>query len=144
MEKIGDGVYHLPDIIGGPTILLGETVVLVDTGVPGSDDAILAAVEEIGRNATDVTDIVITRRRRPRRLALALVARTGATVWAGEHEADVIEGKAPAVEATRLNRGSRPSLPARETLPLQGGIETADTHGHTSATSLSSCRASGF
>ena len=60
MEKIGDGVYHLPDIIGGPTILLGETVVLVDTGVPGSDDAILAAVEEIGRNATDVTDIVIT------------------------------------------------------------------------------------
>ena len=40
-----------PEIVGGPSILLGETVVVVDTGVPGSDDVILAAVEEIGRSA---------------------------------------------------------------------------------------------
>ena len=60
MEKIGDRVYHLPDIVGGPSILLGETVVLVDTGVPGSAEAIVGVVEEIGRSAGDVTDIVIT------------------------------------------------------------------------------------
>jgi glyoxylase-like metal-dependent hydrolase (beta-lactamase superfamily II) len=133
VEKIGDGVYHLPDIIGGPTILLGETVVLVDTGVPGSDDAILAAVEEIGRNATDVTDIVITHADGDHVGSLsALVARTGATVWAGEHEADVIEGKAPARggDTTQTAAVDRRFLPG-ETLPLQGGIETVDTHGHT-------------
>jgi glyoxylase-like metal-dependent hydrolase (beta-lactamase superfamily II) len=133
VEKIGDGVYHLPDIIGGPTILLGETVVLVDTGVPGSDDAILAAVEEIGRNATDVTDIVITHADGDHVGSLsALVARTGATVWAGEHEADVIEGKAPARggDTNQTAAVDRRFLPG-ETLPLQGGIETVDTHGHT-------------
>jgi glyoxylase-like metal-dependent hydrolase (beta-lactamase superfamily II) len=133
VEKIGDRVYHLPDIIGGPTILLGETVVLVDTGVPGSDDAILAAVEEIGRNATDVTDIVITHADGDHVGSLsALVARTGATVWAGEHEADVIEGKAPARggDTTQTAAVDRRFLPG-ETLPLQGGIETVDTHGHT-------------
>ena len=133
MEKIGDGVYHLPDIVGGPTILLGETVVLVDTGVPGSDDPIVAAVEEIGRDAADVTDIVITHADGDHIGSLAaLVARTGATVWAGGHEADVIEGKAPSRggDTNRTAAVDRRFVPG-ETLPLQGGIETVDTHGHT-------------
>ena len=50
-RRISDGVYHLPEIIGGPTILLGEHVAIVDTGVPGSEDAIVAAVAELGRTA---------------------------------------------------------------------------------------------
>jgi glyoxylase-like metal-dependent hydrolase (beta-lactamase superfamily II) len=133
VEKIGDGVYHLPDIVGGPSILLGETVVLVDTGVPGSDTGILAAIEEIGRSAADVTDIVITHADGDHIGSLAaLVARTGATVWAGEHEADVIEGKAPSRrgDTNRTAAVDRRFAPG-ETLPLQGGIETVDTHGHT-------------
>jgi glyoxylase-like metal-dependent hydrolase (beta-lactamase superfamily II) len=60
VEKISDTVYHLSDVVGGPTILLGDGVIVVDTGVPGSATAILAAVEELGRDAADVTDIVIT------------------------------------------------------------------------------------
>ena len=36
MEKISETVYHLPEVHGGPTILLGDGVVLVDTGVPGA------------------------------------------------------------------------------------------------------------
>ena len=133
VEKIGDCVYHLPDVVGGPSILLGQTVVLVDTGVPDSDEAILAAVEEIGRSAADVTDIVITHADGDHVGSLsALVARTGATVWAGDHEADVIEGKAPARrgDTNRTATVDRRFVPG-ETLPLQGGIETVDTHGHT-------------
>ena len=133
MEKIAEDVYHLPDVIGGPTILLGETVVLVDTGVPGSDEVILTAVEEVGRSATDVTDIVITHADGDHVGSLAaLVARTGATVWAGEHEADVIEGNAPARsgDITRSAAVDRRFAPG-ETLALHGGIETVDTHGHT-------------
>jgi len=133
VEKIGDGVYHLPEIVGGPTILDGETVVIVDTGVPDSDEAILAAVEEIGRSAADVTDIVITHADGDHVGSLAaLVQLTGARVWAGEHEADVIEGSAPA-RGGDVNRSAavdRRFAPG-ETLPLHDGIETVDSHGHT-------------
>jgi len=133
VEKIGDGVYHLPEIVGGPTILAGETVVIVDTGVPDSDEAILAAVEEIGRSAAEVTDIVITHADGDHVGSLAaLVELTGASVWAGEHEADVIEGSAPA-RGGDVNRSAavdRRFAPG-ETLPLHDGIEPVDSHGHT-------------
>jgi hypothetical protein len=49
MERVTTDVLHLPEITGGPTILLGETVTIVDTGVPGSEHAILAAVADAGR-----------------------------------------------------------------------------------------------
>jgi Cft2 family RNA processing exonuclease len=95
MERVTNDVLHLPEIMGGPTILLGETVTIVDTGVPGSEHAILAAVADAGRTAENVSDVVITHADGDHVGSLAaLVELTGATVWAGEHEADVIEGKA--------------------------------------------------
>jgi glyoxylase-like metal-dependent hydrolase (beta-lactamase superfamily II) len=133
VEKIGESVYHLPEIVGGPTILVGDSVVVVDTGVPDSEGAILAAVEEIGRSAGDVTDIVITHADGDHIGSLrALVERTGATVWAGEHEAAVIEGTAPSRggDTRRTATVDRRFAPG-ETLPLHGGIETVDTHDHT-------------
>ena len=133
MEKVSESVYHLPEIVGGPTILLGDTVTIVDTGVPGSDDATLAAVEELGRSVDEVTDIVITHADGDHVGSLtALVERTGATVWAGNHEADVIEGLAPSRGGDVKRSGSvdRRFVPG-ETLPLHGGIESVDTHGHT-------------
>jgi glyoxylase-like metal-dependent hydrolase (beta-lactamase superfamily II) len=62
----------------------------------------------------------------------ALVARTGATVWASDYEADVIEGKAPhrGRDTKRTAAVDRRFAPG-ETLPLHDGIETVDTHGHT-------------
>lgn len=133
VEKVSESVYHLPDVVGGPTILLGDDVVVVDTGVPGSDEAILGALEELGRSAADVTDIVITHADGDHVGGLAaLVEATGATVWASEHEADVIEGLAPARSGdvqrrTAVDRRFRSGT----TIPLHGGIETHDTHGHT-------------
>jgi glyoxylase-like metal-dependent hydrolase (beta-lactamase superfamily II) len=133
VERVSESVHHLPDIIGGPTILLGESITIVDTGVPGSGDAILAAVHELGRSADEVADIVITHADGDHVGSLAaLVEHTGATVWAGAHEADVIEGKAAGRGGDVKQSGSvdRRFAPG-ETLPLQGGIETVDTHGHT-------------
>lgn len=132
-ERISDTVVHLPEIIGGPTILLGETVTIVDTGVPGSAEAILAAIAAAGCSTADVTDVVITHADGDHVGSLAvLVEQTGATVWAGEHEADVIEGKAPGRggDINRTGSVDRRFTPG-ETLALHGGIDSLDTHGHT-------------
>ena len=132
-ERVSDTVIHLPEIVGGPTILLGETVTIVDSGVPGAEDAILAAVADAGRSVAEVTDIVITPADGDHVGSLvALVERTGAEVWAGEHEADVIEGKVAGRGGDVTTTGSvgRRFSPG-ETLPLHGGIETVDTRGHT-------------
>lgn len=132
-ERIGERVVHLPEIVGGPTILLDETVTIVDTGVPGSEDAILAALADAGRSPDEVANIVITHADGDHVGSLrALAARTGATVWAGEHEADVIEGRAPGRGGDVQQSGSvdRRFAPG-DVLPLHGGIESVDTHGHT-------------
>ncbi len=133
MEKISESVYHLPDLVGGPTILLGETITIVDAGLPDSDEEILRAVSELGRSESDVSDIVITHADPDHIGGLArLVERTGATVWAGEHEANVIEGLAPprSGETQRSGAVDRRFRPG-DTLPLNGGIETVPSHGHT-------------
>ena len=133
MEKISESVYHLPDLVGGPTILLGETITIVDAGLPDSDEEILRAVSELGRSESDVSDIVITHADPDHIGGLGrLVEWTGATVWAGEHEANVIEGLAPprSGETQRsavVDQRFRPG----DTLPLNGGIETVPSHGHT-------------
>ncbi len=133
MERIGESIIHLPDVIGGPTILLGASVTVIDTGVPGSEEAILAALEAQGRRPEEVSDVVITHADGDHVGGLAaLVERTGATVWAGSHEADVIEGLQPGrggdvKESGRVDRRFEPG----DTLPLSGGIEVVDTHGHT-------------
>ena len=133
MEKISESVYHLPEVVGGPTILLGETITIVDAGLPDSDAEILNAVSELGRTESDVSDIVITHADPDHIGGLArLVERTGAAVWAGEHEANVIEGLAPprSGETQRSGAVDRRFRPG-DTLPLNGGIETVPSHGHT-------------
>ena len=133
IERVSDAVLHLPDVGGGPTIIVGDGVTIVDTGVPGSEDAILAGVAAAGRSADDVTDIVITHADGDHIGSLAvLAARTGARVWAGAHEADVIEGRAaPRTGAVRHTGTVDLRFEPGDTLPLHGGIETIATHGHT-------------
>src|SRR4051794_29119828 len=123
MEKISESVYHLPELVGGPTILLGDTVTIVDAGLPGNDDDILRAVRELGRSESDVSDIVITHADGDHIGGLAaLVAQTGATVWAGEHEAGVIERLAPPRGGDIERSGApHPRLPPGETPPPPRG-----------------------
>jgi glyoxylase-like metal-dependent hydrolase (beta-lactamase superfamily II) len=134
MEHISDSIHHLPDVVGGPTLLLGEDgVVVVDTGVPGAEADILAALAELGRDPNEVRHVLITHADGDHVGGLAaLVAATGARVYASEHEAEVIEGRAPARsgetrESGRVDQRVRPG----ETLSVHGGIEVVDTAGHT-------------
>ncbi|GAA0485116.1 MBL fold metallo-hydrolase [Streptomyces olivaceiscleroticus] len=69
---------------------------LVDTGVPGSAPAVLAALAELGARPDDVRQIVLTHSHVDHIGSAAdLVAATGATVLAGAPDAPVIRGEAP-------------------------------------------------
>ena len=81
----------------------GDRLALIDTGFPGSAGVVLAAMEALGRQPGDLTDIVLTHAHYDHvGSAAALVAATGATVWM--HPLD-----APLAEA---GGGGRPAKPA--------------------------------
>ncbi|POX40329.1 MBL fold metallo-hydrolase [Streptomyces sp. Ru73] len=68
---------------------------LVDTGVPGSAPAVLAALAELGGRPEDVRQIVLTHAHVDHTGAAAdLTAATGAEVLAGAPDAPVIRGEA--------------------------------------------------
>ena len=71
-----------------------DKLTLIDTGLTGSADRILAVVEKIGRNPEDVRQIFITHHHNDHTGSLAeLVERTGAKVLAHKIEAPVVRGE---------------------------------------------------
>jgi glyoxylase-like metal-dependent hydrolase (beta-lactamase superfamily II) len=74
----------------------GDGMTVVDTGIAGSADAIVRAIEAIGRRPEQVHEIVLTHFHDDHRGgAAALVERTGARVIAGRADAPVIRGEQP-------------------------------------------------
>jgi glyoxylase-like metal-dependent hydrolase (beta-lactamase superfamily II) len=75
-------------------LLLGETLTLVDAGMPGSEEAILGYIEGLGREPGDLGYIVITHCHLDHVGGLAaLKARTGAQVVAHPGDAPLISGE---------------------------------------------------
>ena len=133
VERIGERVAHLPDLVGGPSFILDDEVTLVDTGLEDDAAEILAALESLGRRREELTRILITHADRDHVGGLAeILAATGARVYAPAHEADVIEGKTESraggtKEWGRVDERVEPGT----TLPIHGGIDVVDTRGHT-------------
>src|SRR5438045_3187844 len=134
--KITETIYQVDDVLGSPALVLGDDyLTLVDAGVPNSEDKILALVESLGRKPADVKHILITHADGDHIGALpAMVAATGATVYAQREEAEVIQGTrksrggqmvATPVEVQQIVRGG-------DVLPIHGGIQVVETFGHTS------------
>lgn len=96
-------------------------VVLVDTGPPGSGEAIGKAIARVGATWSDVTDIVLTHRHFDHAGGLAESAElaSGAAVWAGADDAREIrfEGR----------RAVRPLADG----DLVGDLRVLHTPGHT-------------
>jgi glyoxylase-like metal-dependent hydrolase (beta-lactamase superfamily II) len=134
METIAEGIYHLDELVGGPTLLVAnDRITLVDAGLPGSEETIVETVESLGRRPEDLKVVLVTHTDNDHVGALpAIVEATGAKVYAPEEEADIVEGKAPSRTGDMLlpipvERRLRDG----ETLGLHGGIQVVATHGHT-------------
>lgn len=148
----------------GPTLLhpvlildaqAGHT--LVDTGVPGMEGAIEAALAEVGATLKDVRQVIVTHHDLDHIGSLeAIVKTSGAQVWASERETPFIQGeewpqKMPPQErvaALLADPQTPPHVRARlslprvavkvdrtlhegERLPLAGGVRVILTPGHT-------------
>lgn len=129
----------------------GDRLALIDTGFPGSEDAVLGAVAARGRRAEDVTDIVLTHAHYDHvGSAAALVAATGARTWMHPLDAPLAEaggGARPAKPAPGLTahllfrlyaKPGRTTAPVRidtlvedgATIPVAGGLQVIHIPGH--------------
>ena len=133
METVVEGIYHLDELVGGPTLLVAaDRITLIDTGLPGSEEAIFGVVESLGRGPADVKLVLITHADGDHVGALhAIVEASGAKVYAPEGEADIVEGTAPTRRGDLL-----PGVPVErrlrdgDSLSLHGGIHVVGTEGH--------------
>ena len=107
-ERLAEGLYLIP--LQASNVYVWESdglLSLVDTGVPGSDDAILTALSAIGHTAENVAEIVLTHFHRDHTGSAAeLARRTGARVVAHRADAAIIEGREPPLspQLTALER----------------------------------------
>jgi glyoxylase-like metal-dependent hydrolase (beta-lactamase superfamily II) len=108
-QLVVPGVWMLPFEIGQAYIWdWDDGLTVIDTGITGSAEAILHAIEVLGRSPSEVKEIVLTHYHDDHRGSAAeLVERTGATVIAHEAEAPVISGAQPQIPP-RLTDFERP------------------------------------
>ncbi|MCC9308066.1 MBL fold metallo-hydrolase [Kitasatospora sp. RB6PN24] len=90
-------VWQLPLPVGHVHLVRREDgFAVVDTGVPGTAPAVLAALHELGGRPADLRQIVLTHSHFDHMGSAAeLVAATGAEVLAGAVDAPVISGEEP-------------------------------------------------
>lgn len=129
-------------------LLLGETLTLVDTGVAGDNDAILGAIQKLGRKPADLARIIVTHHHTDHTGSLAaLKERTGALVLAHPADAPYISGERTRplpthpllrllfrLMRTRSHRGATPvdeTIQGGDGLALLGGATVIHVPGHT-------------
>lgn len=101
LSPVVPGLYRLDlGIVNAYLLDAGGGPVLIDTGPPGSEAAVLAAVEALGHAPADVRAVVVTHHHADHAGALAAVlAATGAEAWM--HPLDA--------EEVRVGNGARPA-----------------------------------
>jgi glyoxylase-like metal-dependent hydrolase (beta-lactamase superfamily II) len=134
--EIVPGVHAIDNLRVGRAYLFAEAdrLTLIDTGLSGSAEKILAAIDKIGRRPQDLRQIVITHYHADHAGSLAdLVERTKAQVLAHSIDAAVVRGERRPGDADRhgfaalltpiIGRSAAPPAPARVDRELADGDE---------------------
>lgn len=131
--EIIPNVYLIPGMRGANAyLLLGDTLTLVDAGMPGSEETILGYVEGLGLSAHDLSRIVITHHHLDHVGSLAaLKSRTSAQVLAHPGDAGLISGEqSPPPASSPLMRFLfwlvTPLMPAPEPVPVDLAVQDGD------------------
>jgi len=96
MESIATGVYQVTKGVNAFIIDGDEGVVLVDTGLPKGQGAIVEALADIGRSVKDITAILLTHGHVDHvGGAAALQSASGASVYASQLDAPIAQGDRP-------------------------------------------------
>jgi glyoxylase-like metal-dependent hydrolase (beta-lactamase superfamily II) len=149
METIAAGVYQVHKGVNAFIIDGDEGVVLVDTGLPNRQGAIVESLADIGRSAKDITAILLTHGHVDHLGgAAALQSASGASVYASHVDTPIAQGDRPPPPPPVIER--IPILPSLiNLLPsaapvivdhlvaegtiegLPNGISVLDSPGHT-------------
>ena len=131
--EIIPSLHRIPGMRGANAyLLLGSSLTLVDTGMPGSDETILAYIDSLGLHARGLDRIVITHHHLDHvGSAAALKRRTSARVLAHLDEASFISGeKAPRPPQSPvmrlLFRLIAPLMPSAEPVPVDVTVHDGD------------------
>ncbi|WP_407543624.1 MBL fold metallo-hydrolase (plasmid) [Deinococcus radiomollis] len=157
--QLSPHVYALPihANLGSPTTIFPALILdeahgatLIDTGIPGMENDLLAALQSLGLGWSDVKRIIITHHDLDHIGSLpAIVAASGAEVLTSAGELPYVQGEQPPQKAPP--RETWPSLPPQrqamlnnppntpvtqvledgEVLPIAGGVKIVFTPGHT-------------
>ena len=102
-KQIESDVYEVPLDHVNAWLIDRDGLTLVDTGVPGSADKIVAAIRQLGKQPSDVRHILVTHAHPDHIGSLAVLKQaTGARVYAHPLDAPII----------RSGSGFRPLKPA--------------------------------
>lgn len=148
--EILPNVHQVPGLKGaGVYLLLGSRLALVDSGMPGSEETILAYMDGLGRAAQDLTRLIVTHHHLDHVGSLAaLKQRCGAQVFAHPADALFVSGaQAPPLPHSGVMRlafrlvaplmpqavpvGVDVTLENGDHLDLLGGATVVHVPGHT-------------
>ena len=147
LKEIAPGIHHT-NVGAGVYIIVRDNVTIVDCGVPGQTDQVLASLNEIGRQPTDVKQILITHYHQDHIGGLtALAEATSAEVYVPRDEAPLIrDGGTPSPMGKKGLLGmlispmvklhEQPGNPVHhevsggDEIDVAGGVRVIDTPGH--------------
>jgi len=110
MREVAPRIYEvaMARVFVNVFVIAGDTVVLVDAGLPGRSNQLLRAVSEAGRDPSEIQSIAVTHHHVDHIGGLAsLVGKTGAQVYASPKEAPIVRGEMAAPPLVGRSPGSR-------------------------------------
>ena len=147
LKEIAPGIHHT-NVGAGVFIIVRDDVTIVDAGVPGKTDQVLAGLREVGRQPRDVKRILITHYHQDHVGGLSVLAETtGAKVYAPRNEAAFIrsggtpppvnkKGVLGAIVYRMASFNEQPGHPVHhevsggDEIDGAGGVRVVDTPGH--------------